>query len=194
MSPALPVLTMTPPSLAVCLVTEGDVTELQVDAPTLLRLAHDVLVSGLRNRVSLWLSTSLLLNASVCGLRDEGDAVGLGHCLLQAVDRVAAAVDDRGGSHGGGYRVDLGGGHVLHAGVGHGAVGVGDEGLGLNRIAEQVENPIDNVCHFFVPFEWCVAFLEACRRAVRRTGDNVMDPATLEKRGRNPSLRERIPG
>src|ERR1700694_2955986 len=160
------------------LVAEGDVTEVQVDT-TLLHVvaglgaqdvgvvvAEDIVVA---ERVVV---AERLRIRSEGGrvLRGERDAVGLGNGLLQAVHRVPAAVDDRGRSHGGRHGLHLRGGDVLDAGVLHGAGGVVDEGLRLNRVAEQVENPVDYVRHFFGPFV-CVLW-GARRRAVRWSGEN----------------------
>src|SRR6478752_526411 len=110
MSPALPVL-ITLPSDAVFLSPKVMSPKSRLTPPCWTSWP----ASGLRKWGSLLLSTSLWLSVSL---------------LLQAVDRIATAVDDRGGRHRGGNRVHLSRRDVLHAGVLHGLVGVVEEGLG----------------------------------------------------------------
>jgi len=111
------------------LVTEGDVTEVQVDTA----LLHVVTGLGLKDvgivvlSTSLWLSVSLLLNAWSPERRHAAVRTRCresGPLPAAGMDRVATALDDRGGCHGGGHGVHLSGRDVLHAGVLHGLVGV----------------------------------------------------------------------
>ena len=126
MSPALPVL-MTPPSVAVFVVLSPKVMspKSRLTPPCWTSWP----ASGLRMG-SLLLSDVVVAQRVVvaerwvCGaksLRGRRRCRGSGDRLLQAVDRVAAALDDRGGRHSGGHGVHLGGRDVLHAGVLHGA-------------------------------------------------------------------------
>src|SRR6185437_15953255 len=139
------------------LIAEGDVTEVQVDTA----LLHVVAGLGAQDMGIVVAQHVIVAQHVVVAeglglrredmLRGEGDAVGLGDRLLQPLHRVTAAVDDSSRCHGRGDGLHLRGGHVLNAGVGHCTVGVVDEGLRLNRVAEQVENPVDHVGHLGGP-------------------------------------------
>ena len=82
--------------------------------------------------------------------------------------------------------------HARNAGVGHCAVGVVDEGLSRNRVTEEVENPVDHVGHFCGP---CLCVLWSWVAGLPgELVTTLWSRRRLEKRGRNPSLGDCIPG
>ena len=127
------------------LVTEGEVTEVQIQA------AIDIGVGLRAQKPGVVMAERVVVGQHLgLTLRGKSDAMGLGHRLLQPHHRITTTMEHRRRRHRGRHRLHLRRGHVRDVGCRHGAAGICDERLGANGVAEQVQEPVDYVRHFVV--------------------------------------------